>query len=304
MPALPAFIAPMLAKPGEPFDSDDYLFEIKWDGVRALCFVENGVHRLVNRQDTSMTDRYPELAFLAELPAGTVLDGELVVLKDGKPDFALIQSRHHARSALKVRMLARMQPATFIAFDLLYDAGESIMNLPLVERRLRLEQRIGPFVSPGLVISKTVHGKGKKFFRETMQNGLEGIVAKHLASKYQPGQRSDAWIKIKGSIELVCVVIGFIVSPTNPKQFRSLILATDQNGELGFCGKVGTGWSLDLQTRINDWLWSHLRNKPIVKCDLKGKWVEPAIIMRVSSMERTANGELREPVFEELIGGM
>src|ERR1700694_2743776 len=98
---LPSFIAPMLAKPGKPFDSDQYLYEVKWDGTRTLAFMEQSRHRLVNRRQVDMTDRYPEFAFLAGLPPGTVLDGEVVVLREGKPDFALLESREHSRNALR-----------------------------------------------------------------------------------------------------------------------------------------------------------------------------------------------------------
>ena len=97
-PVLPAFIAPMLAKPGVPFDSLEHFFEIKWDGTRTLVFVERDGYRLVNRRQIDMTERYPEFAFLDKLPAGTILDGEMVVLCNGKPDFALLLSREQSRS--------------------------------------------------------------------------------------------------------------------------------------------------------------------------------------------------------------
>src|SRR5438876_735748 len=117
---LPRFIEPMLAKQGMAFDSDDYLFEIKWDGTRTLAFVEHGGYRLVNRRRIDMTSRYPEFSFLRELPPGTVLDGEVVVLRDGKPSFPLLLSREQARVPLKVRSSSRSMPATYIVFDVLY----------------------------------------------------------------------------------------------------------------------------------------------------------------------------------------
>jgi len=135
---LPRFIEPMLARPGAPFDSSDYLFEIKWDGTRGLAFIEGQNYRLVNRRRIDMTDRYPEFAFLALLPAGTVLDGEIVVLQQGKPDFGLLQSREQARSPLRIRTMARTQPATYIVFDMLFDGYQSLLSRPLQERRERL----------------------------------------------------------------------------------------------------------------------------------------------------------------------
>src|SRR5438128_9462476 len=111
MSALPAFITPMLALPGKAFDSDDYLFEIKWDGTRTLAFLEQGAYRLVNRRKVDLTHRYPEFAFLADLAPGTVLDGEIVVLKQGKSDFPSLLSREQARSEMRVRNLAKAMPA-------------------------------------------------------------------------------------------------------------------------------------------------------------------------------------------------
>src|SRR6185295_18050132 len=99
---LPAFIPPMLAKPGRPFDSERHLFEVKWDGTRTLCHVEQGSYRFVNRRNIDTTNRYPEFGYLAGLPHGTILDGEMVVLQESKPSFALLQSRDHARSPLKI----------------------------------------------------------------------------------------------------------------------------------------------------------------------------------------------------------
>jgi bifunctional non-homologous end joining protein LigD len=125
----------MLAKLGEPFDSENYLFEIKWDGTRTLAFVDGAGYRLVNRRRMDMNDRYPEFDFLRNLPPGTVLDGEMVVLRDGKPDFRLLQSREQARTPLNIRSLARSHPATYVVFDLLYESYRPVMSLPLAVRR-------------------------------------------------------------------------------------------------------------------------------------------------------------------------
>src|SRR5216683_7608953 len=121
IPELPRFVPPMLAKPGVPFDSPEHLFEVKWDGTRALAFVDSRGYRLVNRHRADVTDRYPELGLLNDLPRGIVLDGEVVVLRQGKPDFGLLLSRNQARSPLKIQFLARILPVTYVVFDLLYE---------------------------------------------------------------------------------------------------------------------------------------------------------------------------------------
>jgi ATP-dependent DNA ligase len=141
-PPLPTFVTPMLAKPGMPFDSDEHLFEVKWDGTRTLVFVDQDGYRLVNRRQADMTDRYPEFAFLRNMPRGTVLDGEMVVLCDGKPDFALLQSREHLALPRKIQSLAQTLPATLIVFDQLYENYKPLTARPLSERRERLRQLV------------------------------------------------------------------------------------------------------------------------------------------------------------------
>jgi len=299
-PELPAFIAPMLATPGSAFDSEQHFFEIKWDGTRTLIFVDHRGYRLLNRRKVDVTARYPELVCLAGLPAGTVLDAETVVLRDGKPDFGLLMSREHARTPLKVRTLARTLPATLIAFDLLYENFVPLMNLELTERRQRLERFVRTAALPQLVLSDGVIGPGQAFFAEVCKRGLEGVVAKRLSSRYVPGQRSDAWIKVKRGDQARCAVIGFVLSTTVANDFRNLLLAEEDDSGLHYVGKVGTGFSEAVRRQLNELIWARLRSKPVVPCKIRGKWIEQGIYCRVRFMERTAGGELRMPVFEEL----
>jgi ATP-dependent DNA ligase len=185
----------MLAKRGAPFDSAEHLFEIKWDGTRVLGFVENQDYRLVNRHRADVTERYPELEFLNDLPAGTVLDGEVVVLRQGMPDFGLLLSRNQARAPFKIQSLARTFPATYVVFDLLYDRFEPLLTLPLRARRQRLETVVRACANSGFVFSEGIVGSGRVFFDAVCREGLEGVVAKRLDGSYRPGRR--AWIKIK-----------------------------------------------------------------------------------------------------------
>ena len=191
----PPVCAADAAKPGVPFDSSEYLFEIKWEGTRVLAFVERGGYRLVNRHRADVTDRYPELGFLSSLPAGTVLDGEVVVLRQGKPDFGSLLSRNQTRAPLKIKTLARTFPATYVVFDLLYDRFQSLLALPLAARRQRLEAVIRDCANPRLVHSEGIVGQGRAYFEAVCREGLEGVVAKRLDGRYRPGRR--VWIKIK-----------------------------------------------------------------------------------------------------------
>ncbi len=187
----------MLARPGAPFDSDEHLFEIKWDGTRMLAFVEHDGIRLVNRHRAERTVQYPELACLAELPTGTILDGELVVFADGRPDFCRLLSRDQMCDLFKIRLSSRLRPATYVAFDLLYDDYRPLLAQPLSERRRRLCRLVEEFDRSELALSEGIVGTGRALFAEVCRLGLEGLVAKRLASSYRPGRRTKDWIKIK-----------------------------------------------------------------------------------------------------------
>ena len=201
-PPLPAFVAPMLAQPGAPFDADDHLFEIKWDGVRMLAIRDAKGYRLVNRHQAERTAQYPELACLAQLPAGTILDGEMVVLQQGRPDFGKLLSRDLAGQPIKIHLLARALPATYVVFDLLYHRYRPLLSEPLHQRRVQLGELLNALGQPQVVRSEGIVGAGKEFFRQVCALGLEGVVAKQLDSRYRPGQRSRAWIKIKPPREI------------------------------------------------------------------------------------------------------
>ncbi len=206
-PPLPTFLRPMLAQPGRPFDSDQHLFEIKWDGIRVLAYVEEAGYRLVSRHGLALGELFPELAGIADLPPGTLLDGELVVLRRGRPDLSLVQSRHQLRSPHKIRIRAQTTPATYIVFDQLYDGYRPLLGMPLTVRRdilcsnLRknLRKNLCRDGPPRLVFSQGVLGAGRAFFQQVVDRQLEGVVAKRLDSLYRPGRRDGAWIKIKPS---------------------------------------------------------------------------------------------------------
>ncbi len=196
-PTLPAFVSPMLAQKGEPFDSEEHLFEIKWDGTRMLAFVEPRGCRLVNRHRAERTVQYPELACLTELPAGVILDGEVVVFHKGRPDFPQLLSRDQTCDPFKIRLSARNLPATYVVFDLLYEDHRPLFDQSLVERRRRLRQLVLDLDRPQVIFSEGIVGPGRVLFEEVCRQGLEGLVAKRLASRYRPGKRTTAWIKIK-----------------------------------------------------------------------------------------------------------
>ena len=288
----------MLAKAGTAFDSDDYQFEIKWDGTRCICFRDSNGYRLINRRRIEMIERYPELSVLSKLASGTVLDGEIVVMKNGKPDFPSLLSREQARDPLKAKVLAKVSPATYVVFDQLYSGFSSVMKKPLIERRQILAQTLGRLRSRFVIFSAAVVGSGRAMFDEATKLGIEGVVAKRLASAYTPGRRSDAWIKIKRQETLACVIVGFV--PEGEDDFSALIVAGECDGILTALGKVGTGFDAGLRARLNEAFSKRLRESPVVPCKIRGKWLEPTLYCTVRCMERTASGQLRAPVFGEL----
>jgi DNA ligase D-like protein (predicted ligase) len=297
---LPAFIPPMLAQPGQPFDSDEFLFEIKWDGTRAMAFVDDKA-RLINRRQRDISDRYADLiAVLKLVPPGTILDGEIIVMKDGKPDFQSLQKREQARSEFKITQSTRSLPATFTVFDQLYCEGNSIMDSPLLERRELARKTVASLASPRVIMSEGIVGGGIEYFEQSQAMDLEGIIAKRLTSRYLPGKRTDDWIKIKRSQTVACAVVGYLVDDLGG--LRSLILASDAGGQLQYVGKVGSGIDQALREKLITLLSARRRDKPIVPVPgpVKGHWVEPGLYCTVRCMERTRDGIMRAPAFVEL----
>ncbi|MFN0059646.1 MAG: non-homologous end-joining DNA ligase [Planctomycetota bacterium] len=301
---LPAKLSPMLAKSSTPFDSSAHLFEIKWDGTRALAFIENRQLRLRNRRHAVLDDRYPEFEFLARLPSGTVLDGEVVVLRGGRPQFTRLLAREQTRSQRRIAALARAEPATYVVFDQLYERGRAIIDAPLIERRRVLAETVKRCESPRLLFSDGVIETGCEYFAAACKQELEGVMAKRLDSRYVPGKRSAAWLKIKRVQRLVAVIIGFLAQ--GESDLRSLLLATSEDGKLRYAGKVGSGLGAELRTELLEMLRSRPRPRCIIPVDARAlrerpRWVEPELYCTVNYLERTAQGELRGPSFGELL---
>ena len=296
--SLPDFVPPMLAVLGEPFDSDDHLFEVKWDGMRAMAYVDRDELRMCNRQQVPLVEKYPEFAFLAKLPRGIVLDGEMVVTRDGKPDFHMVMARQHAHSAARIASLSRSTPATFVVFDLLYENFEPLIKVPLAERRARLEKIVAQSPESRLVLSEGILGQGVALFEQTSAQELEGIVAKKLTSTYSPGRRSESWVKIKRRVSVHCAILGYL---PDGDDFKSLVIAIEEEGELRCVGLVGSGIDTAVRTKLNRLLKERARATPVIPCEPDGAWVEPGLFCVVSYNERTPQGNLRAPVFERLI---
>jgi bifunctional non-homologous end joining protein LigD len=298
--SLPPFVPPMLAVLVPPFESDQHLYELKWDGFRSLCFVDTAGARLVGRRQTDFTARFPELSPLGRLPKGTVLDGEIVHLTDGKPDFAALLRRERSWSGSANPTAAGHGPVTFVAFDLLYDRYRPILSAPLTERRDRLAAALAKHVGPRLALSEGQVGGGLALLGSVTSLGLEGVMAKRLDGPYEPGGRSGSWSKFKVRQTIPCAIIGY--QPNTTGGIKSLILAADVEGELRFIGQVGSGLDDASHHKLLRGFEKLASRNPIIQCKVaRARWLRPELFCRVSFAEWTNDGKLRQPVFESLL---
>jgi ATP-dependent DNA ligase len=201
-------LLPMLAVPAAPFDSPQYSFECKWDGIRALAAVETTGWRLWGRERVDYTARYPELDILRRLPAGTLVDGELVACDaDGRPDLPRLLRRHGLTDPWRIRHARHWCPVRYVLFDVLYHTGCCLVQEPLARRREVLATLCQRLDAADVRFSQGVVGQGKALYAAALAQGHEGVMAKHLASTYRPGRRSTAWRKIKPRPKRTCSLI-------------------------------------------------------------------------------------------------
>jgi bifunctional non-homologous end joining protein LigD len=188
----------MLALPAAPFDAPEYSFEVKWNGIRTLAAMEALGWRLWGREGADYTARYPELEVLRALPAGTLVDGELVAFApEGRPDLPRLLRRHGLTDPWRIRQARRWCRVQYLLFDLLYHRGRCLLNESLAWRREALADLCGRLRLPEVFFSAGVVGTGTALYAVALAQGHEGVVAKRLASTYRPGRRSPAWRKIK-----------------------------------------------------------------------------------------------------------
>ena len=277
-----------------PYDSPDTLFQVKWDGVRCLAYAYPDGVRLYNRRLNARTLQYPELIeCLSALPAGTVLDGEIVALgPDGRPSFPRVLRRDLARSATKTGVLKNSVPIHYMVFDILWYAGEPVYTLPLT-KRLAVLERI-PLSLPAFRV-ESVFGEGKALFEAVKAEGLEGIVAKKLNSVYRSGERSADWQKIKCLRELNGFIGGYIPKPGG---MRCVLVGVQEENGLLYIGKASSGPTQKEWGKLHARLQAIPAPCPFVSppaAEKDAAWVEPLLPIRVRFMEYTKEGVMRAP---------
>lgn len=308
-------LSPMMATlVDEPFDDDAWIFEPKWDGIRALATCSEDETMLLSRTGNDITSTYPELAKLHERMVcfDAIVDGEIVAMHHGRPSFERLQSRINLQNPRDITRVAKEIPVSFIAYDLLYLDGSSLIKTPLEERKELLEELV--VVSDNVQVSPVVRGEGTTLYEAACAQNLEGIVAKKLKSPYRPGKRAKDWLKVKTTMEAELVVGGWSKGEgARSSSFGALLVGAWDGDALRYVGSVGTGFS---DRTMND-LMPQLQSLVIEEMPFGddprqmgtgrfGKpirdpvWVKPELVARVEFRELTSTGRLRAPSFKGL----
>ncbi len=298
--SMPSKVEPMLATIADrPFSDPNWIFEIKWDGVRALARIENGDLTLRSRNGVDITQRYPELSSLPSALAAreAILDGEIVALDaQGHSDFEPLQERMHVRAPSE--HLVVQIPVVYFAFDLLCCDGYDLRKASLLERKQLLSRLM--HASARFRYSDHQLEKGKELFQLAEKNGLEGILAKRADSPYV-SERSPCWLKLKITQTVDAVVGGWTAARTAALPFGSLLLGLYQGKKLQFIGHVGSGFDekklKELSARLKELAASACPFDAVPVANEKPSWITPALVARVRFSGWTDERSLRHPVF-------
>ncbi|MCC3268893.1 ATP-dependent DNA ligase [Arthrobacter gengyunqii] len=311
-------VEPMLATLGTRADvndadgneHDEWAFEMKWDGVRAVVDVTPEGTRLISRNGNDMTAAYPELQELSRHLNGerAVLDGEIVAInKAGRPDFGLLQPRMHLTKRREIEAAAARTPVHLMLFDLLWLDGNSLLDLPYTQRREILESAVDPAGEDGHVqVPPALDMSMDEAVEASKELGLEGVIAKRRTSTYAPGRRSKNWIKLKNSFTQEVVIVGWRPGKGNrASKIGSLLVAVPDGHELTYIGRVGSGLSEKDLALVGGRLKKLARKTPpldgVPSADASdAQWVRPVLVGEVTYSERTSTGKLRHPAWRGL----
>jgi bifunctional non-homologous end joining protein LigD len=306
----PDALRPMLATAGTlPARDEGWAYEMKWDGIRALAFARDGTTRLVSRTGRDVTFVYPELAGMAAAlgVAQAVLDGEVVAFGDREwPEFEAIQQRMNISSPAQARALAAQVPVSYLAFDVLWLDGKPLVDRPYAERRRLLDGlslQGGNWQAPPAFIGEA----GAAVQAVSREHHLEGIMAKRLQSKYEPGRRSGSWLKIK-NVRRQEVVIGGWKPGEGGRAggIGSLLVGVQEAAGLAFSGHVGTGFTQQTLRMLAGQLAPLGRDTspfatPVPPEDARyARWVEPVLVAEIAFADWTRSGRLRAASYKGL----
>jgi bifunctional non-homologous end joining protein LigD len=294
---MPKEIKPMLATLTEkPFDKKDWLYEIKWDGYRAVSYLNKKNVNILSRNQLSFNDKFNIIAeALQEWNTRAVIDGEIVALNDeGNPDFQALQN--YLKTGKSVQL-------AYYVFDLLWYDGKDITELPLIERKEILRQVL-PQDNDLIRYSEHItgeNGQGTAFFKAALKKGLEGVMAKDADSSYGIGRRSDSWLKIKNNLQAEAIICGYTAGRNSRKHFGAVILGKYKKGELHYIGHTGGGFDTKLLKELYDKFQPLVTDKPPFKVkpktNMPATWLKPELVCEVKFAEETREGILRQPIF-------
>jgi bifunctional non-homologous end joining protein LigD len=286
-------ISPMLiSEMVDPFDSPNFIYEIKWDGIRTLSFLDTKTD-MRNKRNKLMVPIFPELESLyKQVKTKCIIDHELLVLKNGIPDFYEVQKRALMSNSFKIKLAADKYPASVIAYDILYYKDKDITMLPLMERKKYLTDVV---IENNLIsVSRFIENDGIKLFELVKEKGLEGTVAKRKDSLYWQGKRTKDWVKCKIMSTDDCVICGYILKENN---FTSLVLSQYDNEVLVYKGHVTLGVSLRV---LNEYKYKVIDYSPFGYVPPGNEdcvWLAPELVCIVESMP-TEKESFRQPVFK------
>jgi DNA ligase D-like protein (predicted ligase) len=295
--SFPDEVRPMQAASAEaPFSSAEYVFEVKWDGLRCMLVRDqSGEIRLKDRGLHDITADIPEVVAAAKrVPPGSVIDGELVATDvEGRPDYPRLRKRLAGGARLRNEI-----PTAYLAFDALYVEGRSLLRQPVLRRRARLAKAVE--AGGHIFVPDHIEEDGVELFEACLERGLEGVVAKHKQSPYVPGQRSPFWLKVKAVKSDDFVVIGWM----GEQPFDALVVGFYEDGRLLPCGTVGGGYDDDAMRLLRGRLVelasedSPLEPPPIMVRPVR--WVKPELVVSIRYSEWSPDGTLRFPIFNGL----
>ena len=294
---------PMLAQTADaPFDSEEWIFEIKWDGIRAISYI-NDETNIRSRNDKELKHNFPELDELRTLAKNVILDGEIIVIEQGKPDFQAVIERAKATRSHEIEILAQRSPATYVVFDIIEKDGQPLLKLPLTERKKLLEQNLKE--GEHVLISIFADKDGKAYYDAALKTGVEGVMAKKKDSPYEPGVRSHSWLKIRKLATCDCVILGYTKGEGSRKEaFGALLLGLYDKGQPVYVGKVGTGFSQEeLKSLIDTFKKLETKERTLpLDVDVEGEivWLEPRLVCEVAYQSVTRDGKLRMARFRGL----
>lgn len=279
----------LLGKAPKPFDSEEYIFEMKFDGIRAILFVDKNEVKIKSRNNRDLTSLFPELQSISKIVTQKVIfDGEIVAMQENKPSFNKLQNRLHLKSQEKIEHLSKIDPVVFVGFDILYESKD-LINLTLLERKKLLNKYPD---TKNFIKSMVIDKKGKELFRSIKRFDLEGIVAKKKDSKYEVSKRSDAWLKIKNFKKGKFYIGGYTLQ--KGKEGISLLLGEYKNKLLYYVGKV----SVSSKRSIFNEVMKEEKIKISPFNDFKEKgviYIKPKLNVVVNYIEKTGSNHLREP---------